>query len=61
MDVVRLAEKSFCKLRFFVWELTLFFTKPRKEFGFDKCWANICTSTFHNFDANYIIYTHNFV
>jgi hypothetical protein len=39
MDVVRLAEKSFCKLRFFVWELTLFFTKPRKEFGFDKCWG----------------------
>jgi hypothetical protein len=25
MDVVRLAEKSFCKLRFFVWELMLFF------------------------------------
>ncbi len=31
MDVVRLAEKSFCKLRFFVWELMLFLTKPRKE------------------------------
>lgn len=31
MDVVRLAEKSFCKLRFSVWELMFFFTKPRNE------------------------------